>query len=339
MAGVADLALAGLDSVAVRVPAHPVAHALLAAFSGPVVAPSANRSGHVSPTSAAHVLADLRGRIDMVIDAGPCPVGVEFDHRRLPGRADFAAARRSAARGDRARARTARWRSPQSTTRRRSRPACCPRIMRRRRGCGSTPRRRHQDEALLAFGPAPRGERYAQFVAARRSDRGGGQSVFAFARARRFRRQAHRGNEGAARGPGRGDQRPAHARRRAESRDEPINLHSKQQPMLALGARTCSPASSPSSARNTRSPIHGAGALSGRDARPLSRPDAAGAAAGLGRGSRRNSQARQRDPHRDRAAGRQYRTGRRANSASTARSCSRSTGSTRSARSMRSPTP
>jgi L-threonylcarbamoyladenylate synthase len=75
--GVADLALAGLDSVAVRLPAHPVAHALLAAFKGPVVAPSANRSGHVSPTSAAHVLADLRGRIDMVIDAGPCPLGVE----------------------------------------------------------------------------------------------------------------------------------------------------------------------------------------------------------------------------------------------------------------------
>jgi len=75
--GVADLALAGLDSVAVRVPAHPVAHALLAAFNGPVVAPSANRSGHLSPTSAAHVLADLRGRIDMVIDAGPCTVGVE----------------------------------------------------------------------------------------------------------------------------------------------------------------------------------------------------------------------------------------------------------------------
>ena len=74
---VADLALAGLDTVAVRVPAHPVARALLAAFDGPIVAPSANRSGHVSPTTAAHVLADLRGRIDMVIDAGPCAVGVE----------------------------------------------------------------------------------------------------------------------------------------------------------------------------------------------------------------------------------------------------------------------
>jgi L-threonylcarbamoyladenylate synthase len=74
---VANLALAGLDSVAIRVPAHPLAQALLAEFGGPVVAPSANRSGHVSPTSAAHVLADLRGRIDMVLDGGPCAVGVE----------------------------------------------------------------------------------------------------------------------------------------------------------------------------------------------------------------------------------------------------------------------
>jgi L-threonylcarbamoyladenylate synthase len=73
----ADLALAGLETIAVRVPAHALAQALLAAFGGPVVAPSANRSGHVSPTSAAHVLADLRGRIDMVIDGGPCVVGVE----------------------------------------------------------------------------------------------------------------------------------------------------------------------------------------------------------------------------------------------------------------------
>jgi len=75
--GVSALALAGLDSVAVRVPAHPVAQALLAAFGRPVVAPSANRSGHVSPTDAAHVLADLRGRIDLIVDGGPCAVGVE----------------------------------------------------------------------------------------------------------------------------------------------------------------------------------------------------------------------------------------------------------------------
>jgi L-threonylcarbamoyladenylate synthase len=74
---IADLALAGLDTVGLRVPAHPVAHALLNAFIGAVVAPSANRSGHVSPTSAAHVLSDLRGRIDLIIDAGLCTVGVE----------------------------------------------------------------------------------------------------------------------------------------------------------------------------------------------------------------------------------------------------------------------
>ena len=75
--GVSDLALAGLDSVAVRLPAHPTAQALLTAFGRPVVAPSANRSGHVSPTDAAHVLADLRGRIDLILDGGPCAVGVE----------------------------------------------------------------------------------------------------------------------------------------------------------------------------------------------------------------------------------------------------------------------
>jgi L-threonylcarbamoyladenylate synthase len=74
---VAALASAGLDSVAVRVPAHPVAQELLRAFGGPVVAPSANRSGHVSPTTAAHVLADLGGRIDLIVDGGATPVGLE----------------------------------------------------------------------------------------------------------------------------------------------------------------------------------------------------------------------------------------------------------------------
>ena len=59
---VADLATAGLDTIAIRVPAHPVARAILRAFGGPVVAPSANLSGHVSPTTAAHVQSDLDGR-------------------------------------------------------------------------------------------------------------------------------------------------------------------------------------------------------------------------------------------------------------------------------------
>ncbi|WP_257165953.1 L-threonylcarbamoyladenylate synthase [Bradyrhizobium sp. SRS-191] len=74
---VADLATAGLDTVAIRVPAHPIARALLAAFGGAVVAPSANISGHVSPTTAAHVAADLTGRIDLILDGGPVEVGVE----------------------------------------------------------------------------------------------------------------------------------------------------------------------------------------------------------------------------------------------------------------------
>jgi L-threonylcarbamoyladenylate synthase len=74
---VADLATAGLDSIAVRVPAHPIAQDILRSFGGPVAAPSANRSGHVSPTTAAHVLADLDGRIDLVVDGGATPVGVE----------------------------------------------------------------------------------------------------------------------------------------------------------------------------------------------------------------------------------------------------------------------
>jgi len=76
-AGISDLARAGLDTVGLRVPSHPVARALLNAAGRPVAAPSANRSGHVSPTTAAHVLADLDGRIDAVLDAGPTEVGVE----------------------------------------------------------------------------------------------------------------------------------------------------------------------------------------------------------------------------------------------------------------------
>ena len=74
---VAELATAGLDTIAVRVPDHPVARSILARFERPVVAPSANRSGHVSPTTAAHVLADLTSRVDLIVDGGATPVGVE----------------------------------------------------------------------------------------------------------------------------------------------------------------------------------------------------------------------------------------------------------------------
>ncbi len=75
--GVCDLARAGLDTVGLRVPSHPDARALLKAFGGAVVAPSANRSGHVSPTEAGHVMDDLAARIHAVLDGGPTPVGVE----------------------------------------------------------------------------------------------------------------------------------------------------------------------------------------------------------------------------------------------------------------------
>jgi L-threonylcarbamoyladenylate synthase len=74
---VSELATAGLDSVALRVPRHDFAQQLLRAFGGAVVAPSANRSGHVSPTTAAHVAGDLEGRIDLIVDGGPVVVGVE----------------------------------------------------------------------------------------------------------------------------------------------------------------------------------------------------------------------------------------------------------------------
>ena len=74
---VADLATAGLDTIAIRLPAHPLAREILRAFGGPVVAPSANLSGHVSPTTAAHVQSDLEGRIDLIVDGGAVAVGVE----------------------------------------------------------------------------------------------------------------------------------------------------------------------------------------------------------------------------------------------------------------------
>lgn len=74
---VCELARAGLTTVALRVPAHKVARQLLAAFGRPVVAPSANRSGHVSPTTAAHVVEDLGGAVDLVLDGGSTPVGIE----------------------------------------------------------------------------------------------------------------------------------------------------------------------------------------------------------------------------------------------------------------------
>ncbi len=76
-AGLSPLVTAGLPTIGIRLPAHPVAQQLLTIFNGPIAAPSANRSGKISPTTAAHVAAGLSGRIDAILDAGACDVGLE----------------------------------------------------------------------------------------------------------------------------------------------------------------------------------------------------------------------------------------------------------------------
>ncbi len=74
---VAELACAGLATIALRAPSHPLARALLSAFGGPVVAPSANRSGHVSATTAEHAAGDLGDAVDLILDGGRATVGLE----------------------------------------------------------------------------------------------------------------------------------------------------------------------------------------------------------------------------------------------------------------------
>jgi L-threonylcarbamoyladenylate synthase len=85
-ADVDDLVTGGQDSVGLRVPSHPVARALLAQFGGALAAPSANRFGHVSPTSAAHVADDLGDAVAMILDGGDCPVGIESTIVAFTGR-------------------------------------------------------------------------------------------------------------------------------------------------------------------------------------------------------------------------------------------------------------
>ena len=82
---VPDVVTAGLSTVAVRFPSHPVARALLEASGVPIAAPSANRSGRPSPTTAAHVLEDMDGRIPLILDGGPCAVGLESTVLDLSG--------------------------------------------------------------------------------------------------------------------------------------------------------------------------------------------------------------------------------------------------------------
>jgi L-threonylcarbamoyladenylate synthase len=83
--GLSPLVTADLQTLAIRVPAHPVARQLLGTFGGPVAAPSANPSGRISPTEAAHVYAGLSGRIEAILDGGACDVGVESTILGLAG--------------------------------------------------------------------------------------------------------------------------------------------------------------------------------------------------------------------------------------------------------------
>lgn len=82
---IALLTTAGLDTVAIRAPAHPIARELIAAADVPIAAPSANRSGAVSPTRAEHVAESLGDRVSMILDGGPCAVGVESTVLDLTG--------------------------------------------------------------------------------------------------------------------------------------------------------------------------------------------------------------------------------------------------------------
>jgi len=74
---VPHLVTAGLETIAIRMPRHPVALALISALGSPIAAPSANRFMHISPTTAHHVFTDLSGRVPLILDAGPCEIGVE----------------------------------------------------------------------------------------------------------------------------------------------------------------------------------------------------------------------------------------------------------------------
>ena len=189
------LARAGLDTVALRAPSHETARALIEAAGVPLAAPSANRSGRVSPTTAAHVAADLDGRVDFILDAGPCRHGLEFDDRRLSwAPAAIAASGRDHAGGDRIRASSAdRWAAE--------------------RGAKRSERAGAIGVALCAEGRA----------SARRGPRPGGRSRARFRRRARGRRAKRATRSFAVRRPRRGGVPPfflsSHARRRGASAD------------------------------------------------------------------------------------------------------------------------
>jgi len=156
------LASAGLDTLAVRIPAHPLAQALLRAVGRPLAAPSANRSGRISPTRAADVEAELGGRVSLILDGGPCRVGIESTVLDLSGAAPLllrpggvAVEALEAVLGPVARAETA----PISIAEGEALPS--PGMMASHYAPGLPvrlgARERHPGEAFIAFGPLPAG--------------------------------------------------------------------------------------------------------------------------------------------------------------------------------------
>jgi 3'(2'),5'-bisphosphate nucleotidase/tRNA threonylcarbamoyl adenosine modification protein (Sua5/YciO/YrdC/YwlC family) len=154
---VALLTGAGLDSLAVRVPAHPLALALLRGAGVPVAAPSANRSGAVSPTTAAHVLEGLGGRIAAVLDGGACPVGVESTVLDLTG-GRAALLRPAACRRRPSKRCSARWIAapPRRASKRRAGRGCWRRTTRPPCRCASARPRRGPTRRCSASGRRPR---------------------------------------------------------------------------------------------------------------------------------------------------------------------------------------
>ena len=215
------LARAGLDTVAIRSPSHETARALIDAAGVPLAAPSANRSGAVSPTTAAHVAADLDGRVDWILDGGPCRHGLEFDDRRLSrGSAPIAASGRDHAGGDRIRARFADRIRRAGREPRRTRPGNWRRTMRRRPSFDSalsTPRRT-KPRSISAARSRRRRERAARSFAVRRPHRGRVASIFLSCAP--WTRPASRGLRSRRSPPWawRGDQRSAPPRGRAPER-------------------------------------------------------------------------------------------------------------------------
>ena len=215
------LARAGLDTVAIRAPSHETARALIEAAGVPLAAPSANRSGRVSPTTAAHVAADLDGRVDFILDAGPCRHGLEFDDRRLSwapaaivasGRADAGGDRIGASGADRGGQRGAKRPERAGAT---GVTLCAEGRASARRG----QRRGGRSRARFRWRARGRGARRpARSFAVRRPRRGGGAPLFLSSHARRRGAAEDRGRADPCPWAWGGDQRPAAPGGRAQRR-------------------------------------------------------------------------------------------------------------------------